>query len=339
MGDIRGGDVDMKKLCVIGEALIDFIPEAKGLRLKDVTSFKKVAGGAPANVAAAVSRLGGRSKIVTQLGQDAFGDYLVETMQACGIEIDDVYRTTKGDTALAFVSLAEDGNRDFKFYRRTSADLMLEESRVTKATLQDCGVLHFCSVDLVESPMKATHRKLIDLAKQQEVVISFDPNLRLSLWDDEQALKDTVNEFIPYAHILKIADEELEFITGKQSMEEALPQLFVGNVQYVIYTLGKDGARIYRRDASYLHVDGLRVHVMDTTGAGDSFIGAFLYCMLAGGVEHYSSLSDTELLRYLTFANDYAAHTTSKEGAIPAMASQEEIAAFILAMQEENTAS
>ena len=318
----------MEKLCVIGEALIDFIPDTKGKRLKDVTSFRKVAGGAPANVAAAVCRLGGKAKMITQLGADAFGDYLMETMDACGIDTSDVTRTTQGDTALAFVSLTEDGNRDFKFYRRTSADLMLAPEMIKEDMLEGCGALHFCSVDLVESPMKEAHRRILEYAKHKGCVISFDPNLRQSLWNDDEALQKTVQEFIPYAHILKIADEELSFITGCDSMDEALSTLFVGNVTYIIYTMGKDGATVYTKDGRICHVEGNVVDVKDTTGAGDSFIGAFLYKLLAYGTKDFLRLSNTELSEFLTFANVYAAHTTTKEGAIDAMASWEEIEGF-----------
>lgn len=324
----------MKKLCVIGEALIDFIPEAKGKRLKDVGSFKKVAGGAPANVAAAVTRLGGCAKIVTQLGEDAFGDYIVETLEKCGVETNDIHRTSEGDTALAFVSLADDGNRDFKFYRRTCADMMLHPSQVDKTTLQDCGILHFCSVDLIESPMKYTHKKLIDLAHEQDLLISFDPNVRLSLWNDEEALRKTIQEFIPYAHILKIADEELEFITGETDILKALPHIFTGNVQCLIYTKGKDGAELYHREGLCGEVSGHRIEVADTTGAGDSFIGAFLYKLLEEGIEDLGAVDRQTLLQDLDFANVYAAHTTTKEGAIDAMATQAELVAFQSALTE-----
>ena len=155
------------KLCGIGEALIDFIPEVKGQRLKDVPSFKRVAGGAPANVVGAVTKLGIPSKFLTKLGDDPFGDYIVEVLDEA-----------------AFVSLASDGNRDFKFYRKNSADLRYSVEDIPADILNDCGMIHFCSVDLVESPMKEAHKKLIDMAIAQNVKVSFDPNLRFSLWDD-----------------------------------------------------------------------------------------------------------------------------------------------------------
>ena len=209
------------KLCGIGEALIDFIPDVKGERLKDVPSFTRVAGGAPANVIGAVTKLGIPSKMLTKLGDDPFGDYIIDVLNDAGIDTSNIERDQEGETALAFVSLAADGNRDFKFYRKNSADLRYSVDDIPEDILDDCGMIHFCSVDLVESPMKEAHKKLIDMAIEQGVKVSFDPNLRFSLWDDLDALKKTVNDFIPYADIIKISDEELEFITGKTDIKYA----------------------------------------------------------------------------------------------------------------------
>lgn len=316
-----------QKLCAIGEALIDFIPEEKGRRLKDVVNFKRVAGGAPANVAGAVAKLGLPARFVTQLGADAFGDYIVECLESSGIDTSFILRTKEADTALAFVSLAADGNRDFQFYRRNCADLMLPASAIVKAMIEDCGILHFCSVSLVESPMKHAHEALIKLAKEAGTLISFDPNLRLSLWDDEQALKHTVWDFIPSADILKISDEELFFITGKETIEEALDDLFIGDVKVIIYTMGKDGARAYTR-SSVSEAGGFSIEVRDTTGAGDSFIGAFLYCLLHDATADITTIPTKTMESYLRFANAYAAYTTTKEGALDAMADAQTFADF-----------
>ncbi|EDP11937.1 carbohydrate kinase family protein [Amedibacillus dolichus] len=322
----------MKKLCAIGEALIDFIPSQKGVCLKDVVSFQRTAGGAPANVAAAVARLGGSSKVITQLGKDAFGDFLVATMQSYGIDTSDIQRSEEGDTALAFVSLAEDGNRDFQFYRKTSADLLLEPVQIQESMLDDCGILHFCSVDLVESPMHYAHKKLIELALAKQLTVSFDPNLRFPLWKDKEKLRQTVLEFLPYAHILKLSDEELEFISGKQTIKAALPDLFVGNVSCVIYTMGKNGARAYHKSGFWVETAGYFVDAKDTTGAGDAFIGAFLYKLLMLGKD-ISICTEEETLEMLRFANAYGAHTTTKQGAMSAMASRSELEQFLNQMK------
>ena len=316
------------RLCGIGEALIDFIPDVKGQRLKDVPSFTRVAGGAPANVIGAVTKLGIPSKMLTKLGDDPFGDYIIDVLNDAGIDTSNIERDQEGETALAFVSLAADGNRDFKFYRKNSADLRYSVEDIPEDILDDCGMIHFCSVDLVESPMKEAHKKLIDMAIEKRVKVSFDPNLRFSLWDDLDALKKTVNDFIPYADIVKISDEELEFITGKTDIKDAVPEILGGRTKYVIYTKGADGAEIYTKDGM-AEAPGYSIEVRDTTGAGDSFIGAFLFCILRDEVEDLDSVSKDKLHEYLDFSNAYAANTSTKEGALAAMATMDEIEKWI----------
>lgn len=316
------------RLCGIGEALIDFIPDVKGQRLKDVPSFTRVAGGAPANVIGAVTKLGIPSKMLTKLGDDPFGDYIIDVLNDAGIDTSNIERDQEGETALAFVSLAADGNRDFKFYRKNSADLRYSVEDIPEDILDDCGMIHFCSVDLVESPMKEAHKKLIDMAIEKGVKVSFDPNLRFSLWDDLDALKKTVNDFIPYADIVKISDEELEFITGKTDIKDAVPEILGGRTKYVIYTKGADGAEIYTKDGM-VEAPGYSIEVRDTTGAGDSFIGAFLFCILRDEVEDLDSVSKDKLYEYLDFSNAYAANTSTKEGALAAMATMDEIEKWI----------
>ena len=323
-----------KCLCAIGEALIDFIPEEKGKRLKDVVSFKRAAGGAPSNVAGAVSRLGIPSKMLTKVGDDPFGDYIVETFAAAGINTEYILRDKEGETPLAFVSLSDDGNRDFKFYRKNSADLHYTPEDIPKGILDDCGILHFCSIDLVDSPMKEAHRKLIKQAAAGNVLISFDPNLRLSLWNDDEKLRTTVREFLPMADLVKISDEELLFITGETEIEKALPQLLNGRTECVIYTQGKEGASVYRRE-SKVSRPGFSVKVRDTTGAGDSFIGAFLFKLLEEKVMDLKAVTEEKLADYLDFANAYAAHTTTMEGALTAMASAKEMAEWMKKLAEQ----
>lgn len=309
----------MKKLCVIGEALIDFIPNEKGLRLKDVVSFKRVAGGAPANVAAANAKLGGQSKVITKLGNDAFGHHLMDVFKSVNIDTSDIVMSDSHSTALAFVSLASDGNRDFLFYRKSCADLNLSVDEIKEDALDDCGILHFCSVDLVESPMKKVHQKLIEMAIEKEIMISFDPNVRINLWDTHENCRNAIHEFLPYADIIKISDEELEFISGKTNIDESLEFFFKGRCQYLIYTMGKDGAMLITRDGQKYISKGYMVDVFDTTGAGDAFIGAFLHQLLS---------KELNLQEFLDFSNLYAAHTTTKEGAIGAMVTMEEIEVF-----------
>lgn len=316
----------MKKVISIGEALIDFIPSEKGCNLKDVVSFERVAGGAPANVAAVVSKLGGKSSFISKLGNDAFGDYIIDTLNDINVDTSLVQRTYEANTGLAFVSLKEDGNRDFSFYRNPSADMLLREDEIKKEWFNDCHSLHFCSVDLIECDMKYAHKRAIEYALENNSIISFDPNIRLPLWNSEEELKNTILEFLPLAHVVKISDEELEFITGFSDIEKAITTLFKGNVELVLFTKGGDGAVVYTKN-NVVHVKGNKVEVVDTTGAGDSFIGSFLFVLAKDNVKikDLSKLSKDTLTRYLDFSNHYAADSTTKKGAIGSYATLEEI--------------
>lgn len=320
----------MKKVISIGEALIDFIPHEKGVALKDVRNFFRVAGGAPLNVAAAVAKLGGKAQMLTKLGVDGFGDHILEEVSPLGVDVSKVLRTKEANTALAFVSLKEDGERDFSFYRNPSADMLLNESEINKEWFNDCHSLHFCSVDLIDCPMKEAHKKAIDCAIDNNSIISFDPNVRLPLWNSEDECRKAILEFLPFAHIVKISDEELEFITGFNNIEDAKEVLFNGSVKMVIFTKGKDGAEIYTKD-KVVSIEGNVVEVVDTTGAGDSFIGAFLFKLLENEVDldGIDKLSCDTIRDYLLFANHYAAYSTTKKGAIASYANLEEIQEYI----------
>jgi len=312
----------MGKLYAIGELLIDFIPHEKGCELKKVVTFDRTPGGAPANVAACVSKFNIESHFIGKVGKDAFGEFLIDTLKEAGVGIEYVTYTNEANTALAFVSLAADGNRDFSFYRNPSADMLLEADEIPTDAFEEGDILHFCSVDLIEAPVKYAHIKAIDAMKAVGGKISFDPNLRFPLWKSKEELRATVQEFIPKANILKVSDEELEFITGIADEEEAIKSLFVGDVEYVIYTLGPDGARIYTKDGSVSVAGGYKVDVVDTTGAGDAFIGGFLYRVLEVG---YEQLGSADLRDMIDFANKVGAYITSKKGVIHQLPTLEDI--------------
>jgi fructokinase len=316
----------LAKIFTIGEALIDFIPAEKGVALKEVTGFVKEAGGAPANVACAVARLGGESAFIGKLGADAFGDFLLSTLQEVGVDTRYVFRTTEANTALAFVSLKADGNRDFMFYRKPSADMLLAEEDIKQSWFHAGDILHFCSVDLIEAPVKYAHIRAIQAMKAQGGIVSFDPNVRLPLWEDKEQCRQTILQFIPYTHILKISDEELEFITGIKDEKSAIASLFVGDVKLVIYTKGPDGAELHTQRYS-ISVPALKVQVLETTGAGDAFIGAFLY-QISRQTLPLSEISKEAATQILEFAATVAGITTTKKGAIQSLPTLEEVKNF-----------
>lgn len=316
----------MGKLFSIGEILIDFIPHQKGVALKDVVSFTRVPGGAPANVAAAVAKFGGTASLITKLGEDAFGDFLLEQLSKYGVKTDKVLRTKEANTGLAFVSLLENGERDFSFYRNPSADLLLTDSEINADWFNQGDILHFCSVDLVESPMKRAHVKAILAAKERGGIISFDPNVRLPLWSDPQECRKTILEFVPMAHIVKISDDELEFITGIADEQKALASLFTGDVKVVVLTKGAGGADLHVQNQKYSSA-GYSVEVEDTTGAGDGFVGGFLYQLmnLDAGQDNLEALVKEHQREILAFANASGALTTTGKGAISALPTKEQV--------------
>ncbi len=316
----------MKKIISIGEALIDFIPMQKGVGLKDVEGFLKVPGGAPLNVAAAVAKLGGRAQMLTKLGQDGFADTILEAVQPLGVDCSRITRIKEANTALAFVSLKADGERDFSFYRNPSADMLLSADEIVEADFEEGVLLHFCSVSLIDAPIKKAHAQAIEYTKKHNGMISFDPNVRLPLWDKPEDCRQAILEFLPKANIVKISDEELEFITGIKDEQEALQSLFVGDVQAVIYTKGPDGVDFITKQKT-VNAPSFKVQVEDTTGAGDSFIGSFLYQVskVANSTEELVNLEDETLKQMLIFSSATAAIVVSRRGAIESLPSTKEV--------------
>ena len=295
----------------IGEALIDMIPSRVGCSFDEVPAFSPRVGGAPANVCAAVARLGGRSALLSQLGDDPFGHKIARALAGCGVELSHLEFTGKANTALAFVSLAENGQRTFSFCRKPSADLLYAPEQIDPGWFSQAFALHFCSVSLVDSPMRYAHLAAITAAREAGAILSFDPNLRFPLWPDREQLRQTVWQFLPLTHILKLSDEELPFLTGTEDIEAALPALFTGDVQLVLYTCGSKGARAY------------------TTGAGDGFIGSFLWQLQRDGVTaaELPKLSRKRLTEYLAFSNRFCAISVQRHGALdsyPTLAQMEQ---------------
>lgn len=315
-----------KRLIAIGEALIDFIPDKSGCEFYEVTGFSPKLGGAPANVCGAFARLGGSARLITLLGDDPFGDKIMRELAECDIDTSCISRTGKANTALAFVSLAADGNRTFSFYRKPSADMLLSPEQMKDEWFEDVFALHFCSVSLGDFPMKQAHYAAIEAARKHGGIISFDPNLRFQLWNDPDELKKTVLEFIPLSDILKISDEELEFITGESGYQKGIPKLFTGNVKMIVYTCGGSGAYAFTKNnasASAAH----KVEIKDTTGAGDGFIGAFLWKLHELGItpQTLGTTNEREQRACLDFANAFCAESVQKYGAIPSYPTLETI--------------
>ena len=314
----------MKKVVAIGELLIDFVPQQKGCALDEVTHFERVAGGAPANVAAAVARLGGNAAMISQVGEDAFGTHILKVLRANGVDTSYVFRTGRANTGLAFVSLDATGNREFSFFRNPSADLFLEEGQIAPDMFTECAALHFCSVDLVDWPVRAAHRRAVALAKQAGALVSFDPNVRLPLWSSPADCQAAIREFLPSADLVKLSDDEVEFVTGCTDERAAAEKLFGMGCRLLIVTRGAAGSAAYTPHAEGF-AETIRVPVTDTTGAGDSFIGSFLYQLTRDGVaaDGLGKLTEQQLTDYLVFSAQYASLTVQHKGAV--MATMDEL--------------
>lgn len=303
-------------LFAIGEALIDFIPSETGCDFGNVKSFSPKVGGAPANVLGAFAKLGGKTQLITQLGNDPFGDKIVNELAGFNIGLDNVLLTDRANTALAFVSLANDGNRTFSFYRNPSADMLYNAENIREEMFEDCYALHFCSVSLGNFPMKEAHEKAIELAKKQGAIISFDPNIRFPLWNDKRKLKEAIDEFLSSSDIIKISDEEIEFITGTNDIEKG-SKMLLENAKIVLCTCGAEGAYAFTKNAG-VYVPSKKVKAVDTTGAGDAFNGSFLYNLYRNGYERdmLDKISKDELNQFVKASNDYCGMSVQRQGAI-----------------------
>ena len=316
----------MKTLVAIGEALIDFAPQQAGRQIKDTECFMPKVGGAPANVCGAYAKLGGKAVMLTQFGADPFGDKIVEELAHSGIDTTYISRTEEANTSLAFVALLENGDREFTFFRKPGADMLYRPEQVPEEVFADAYALHFCSVSLGDYPMKQAHKTAIEKASAAGVMISFDPNLRPQLWPDQAQLKAAVTEFLPCADILKLSDEELFFITGKEHIEDAVEELFAMGISVILYTKGSQGAEVYTRTA-HVAVSGSGKKAVDTTGAGDGFIGSFLNQLAYEGrtLDDMKKMTDKEWESYLIFSNRYCGESIQKKGALSSYLTRQEM--------------
>ena len=203
--------------------------------------------------------------------------------------------------------------------------MLYEAQNIEDIDMGKGDILHFCSVDLVDSPMKQAHLAMVEKFEQQQGTIVFDPNVRLPLWDNEEDCRNAILTFIPKAHVIKVSDEELEFITGEHDESKAIASLFVGHVEAVIYTQGAKGASIYLKDGTVKHHEGFKVKAIDTTGAGDAFIGAVISQILTHQDMSIERLFKQQGEAILHFSNLVAAKVTIKYGAIDSIPTLDEI--------------
>lgn len=305
-----------------GEMLIDFVPTVSGVSLAEAPGFLKAPGGAPANVAIAVSRLGGKAAFVGKLGDDEFGHMLAGILKENGVRADGITFDQGARTALAFVTLRADGEREFMFYRNPSADMLLKPEELNLELIRSAKVFHYGSISLIVEPCRSAHLKAMEVAKEAGCLLSYDPNLRLPLWPSPEEARQQILSIWEKADLIKVSDVELEFLTGSDKIDDAAAlSLWHPNLKLLLVTLGEHGSRYYTKNF-HGSVDAFHVKTVDTTGAGDSFVGA----LLSKIVDDQSILEDEARLReVLKFANACGAITTTKKGAIPALPKEDDV--------------
>jgi fructokinase len=301
----------MIDITAIGEILIDLTQT--GTDPRGIPQFSANPGGAPANVAVAASRLGKSTAFLGKVGKDGYGRYLRSVLEENRVDTSGLVEDEKALTTLAVVTVDSTGERSFTFYRENTADVRLKPE---ECVLPETKVLHFGSVSLTAEPSRTATLETVKRAKKQGVLISYDPNYRANLWDNEAHAVEEMKAPLALADIIKVSDEELLLLTGTSDLEEGSKQLASLGISLVLVTLGENGA--YFRYGEYSgQVPGVSVTVADTNGAGDTFFGAMLAQITAR--DGLSGLTQEQLHTMVQKANQAAALTTSRSGAIPAM--------------------
>jgi fructokinase len=306
----------MKVLC-IGEALIDMICTDRGSRLADGQNFLKKAGGAPANVAAAIAALGGQVDMAAKVGKDPFGQHLIDLLKEMGVNTKWIIQDPNSFTTFAFVSLMEDGERDFYFNR--GADGQLAISDLATINLNEYSIVHFGSATgFLPGPLQATYLDLLNKAKAAGALISFDPNYRHLLFPNNTASFVTQSwHYIQSCDFFKLSDEEAMLITGLDTVDAAAAALRAKTNAVFAITLGKEGTLLSSNHGTEI-ISSIPITAIDATGAGDAFVGAVLYQLIGTTPSQLSSFSIEQWRTMITNANKAGARTCEYMGAMEA---------------------
>lgn len=309
----------------LGELLIDFTENGTSAQGNPILEVNP--GGAPCNVLAMLQKLGKQTAFIGKVGDDMFGRQLTEAVSSVGVDTRALLVDKEVHTTLAFVHTYPDGDRDFSFYRNPGADMMLTKEDVDEDLIRSSRIFHFGTVSSTHKGVKEATRYAIDVAKEAGDLISFDPNLRPPLWSSLDDAKKEIEYGLGKCDILKISDNEVEFLFGTTDYDlgaKLLKEKY--NIPLILITLGPDGSRAYYKDMRVEVAPFLQDNTIETTGAGDTFCASSLNYVLEHGLDH---LTEENLKELLTFANAAASLITTKKGALKVMPEKEEVLAFI----------
>lgn len=314
----------------LGELLIDFTQN--GISQNGNWMLEANPGGAPCNVLAMLQKLGHKTSFIGKVGDDMFGNMLKERIAALGIGTENLVISKSEKTTLAFVRTAEDGDRSFSFYRNNSADCSLKKEEIDFDLIASSKILHYGTLSMTNEPVNSATEVTLEFAKKSDVLLSFDPNLRMMLWDNESHAKERILYGISMCNILKIAEEELEFVTGKPQIKDGILELRKKfNIPLITVTRGKNGCVGFFDNGKSLLEKTVptftNVKTIDTTGAGDTFCACILHEILQNG---YNDFTEERLEHMLVFANAASSLITTKKGALCVMPNKEEVEKLIL---------
>lgn len=309
----------------LGEILVDFTPAGVGEQGSPL--FQANPGGAPCNVLAMLAKLGRRTAFIGKVGDDLFGHMLRARIRSAGIDDAGLVESGEARTTLAFVAIDETGDRDFSFYRHPGADMMLQGNEIPGELLRRTRVFHFGTISMTHENIRRVTRQAVACAREAGALISFDPNLRPPLWQSLDTAREQMRYGCSQCDVLKIEIDELRFLTGKTELDEAVASLRseFPNIGLVLVTAGAEGSFAFRGTLRVWQPTFLRVKTIDTTGAGDSFLGTCLSFLLDHPV---ASLSEADLNEMLFTANAAASLVTTRKGALASMPTPDEVRAL-----------
>ena len=315
----------MPDVIAFGELLIDFVPTVSNVTLIQAPAFKKAPGGAPANVAVGLSRLGISTGFMGKVGDDAFGHFLAGVLMDNGVDISALHYSDQARTALAFVSLSAGGEREFMFYRHPSADMLFTPDEVNAEFIRKAKIFHFGSVGLIDEPTRSATMRAINVATEAGLLITYDPNLRLNLWPDESSAKKGMLSVWSKAKVIKVSEEELAFLSDASTIGDAVKTLWHDDLILLVVTKGDRGCAFFTSSFSG-DVAGYSIDPVDTTGAGDGFVAGLIKGLLTNP-EYWKHKDD--LITICQYANAVGALTTLERGAIPALPNHEQVLKFL----------
>ena len=315
----------------LGELLIDFTDS--GVSEQNNSVFEANPGGAPCNVLAMLKKLGKECAFIGKIGNDIFGRILTDVVKEVGISTEGLVVDSYYNTTLAIVKTYENGERDFSFYRHPGADMMLKADEVNLELIRSAKIFHFGTLSMTDPEVREATKKAIACAKEEGLIVSFDPNYRAPLWNSEEDAKEQIAYGLSVCDVVKISDNEIEMMTGIADFDQSAAQLLqqYPNITLLNLTAGRDGSYAFYKDKKVYrgitHNDG----VIEKTGAGDTFCGSMLNFVLEHGL---ADMTEKDLGDMLTFANTAAYLVTTKKGAIRSMPEKSKIEELIREIKE-----